>query len=163
MKTNASMLTAKLPITLAISPAAITLLASRADVARVQALPSGIQDVVKLKQAGLLDEVILVQNRITGVNCNLKEDQNIYLKKHGVWQTVSQTREGGHAAVTPAVNATPASPPAAPPVPTPAPAVAVPKPPLPQPAWLASNLKWRFMEHGFKCRVTVCVGNQQWR
>jgi len=96
-----------------------------ANVGRAQSLPPGVQDVVKLAQAGISDDVILTQIKDNGANYNLTADQIIYLKEKGVSQPVIKALVASGTAA-PVVSAVPAAQPA----PAPAPAVA----PAPAPA-----------------------------
>ena len=85
-----------------------------------QALPPGVEDVVKLSRAGLSDQIILSQIRNNGAGYNLTADQIISLKNQGVSQPVINALLAGG----PADNAVPPTAPV--PLPsTPAPAVAV--------------------------------------
>src|SRR5580698_8121688 len=47
-------------------------------------LPAGVQDVLKLSQAGLSEDVILSQIKNANTSYNLNVDQLIYLSKSGV-------------------------------------------------------------------------------
>jgi hypothetical protein len=85
-----------------------------------QALPPGVQDVVKLSQAGISDDIILSQIKNSQATYNLTADQIISLKNLGVSQAVIKALISGSAAAT-AVPA-PTPPPAmTPPAPAPAP------------------------------------------
>ena len=106
------------------------------NVVRAQSLPPGVQDVVKLKQAGLSDDVILSQVRNSGAIYNLSVDQIIQLKQAGVSEAVIKVLISGNgSAVAPAAPATPA-PVAAVPA-APAPVVTTP-PPAPTAAAVAT-------------------------
>ena len=72
-----------------------------ASTARAQALPPGVQDVVKLSQAGISDEVILTQIRNNAAIYNLTADQIILLKNQGVSQPVIKALLTGGAAAIP--------------------------------------------------------------
>ena len=72
-------------------------------------LPPGVQDVVKLAQAGMGEDVILAQVRSAGAAYNLSADQLIYLNKSGVSQNVIKALISG-ANSTPAVPTASASP-----------------------------------------------------
>ncbi len=105
------------------------------DVVNAQSLPPGVQDVVKLKQAGLSDDVILSQVRNSGATYNLTAEQIISLKQAGVAETVIKAliSGSGTAAVVTAPPVAPAS--VAPPV---APASAMVATPPPGAAPVAS-------------------------
>ena len=95
-----------------------------------QTLPAGVQDVIKLKQAGLSDDLILSQIRNSGTTYNLTADQIVDLKTQGISETVIKALISGSDS-SPAPAATPEPPPTTPPPaptpePTPAPAVATP-------------------------------------
>ncbi len=106
-------------------------LAFAVNVARAQNLPPGVQDVVKLEKAGLSDDVILTQIKVSGTTCNLSVDQIIYLKQQGVSDPVIKALMAGSApAPAPAVTAPAAPAPAVAP-PAPAPAVVMPSTPAP--------------------------------
>jgi hypothetical protein len=90
--------------------------------AQTPSLPPGVQDVLKLSQAGLGEDVILSQIRSAGATYNLSADQIIYLSKSGVSQNVIRSLIGSNAAAAPAA-------PAAPAMPTPPAPSAVPPPP----------------------------------
>ena len=102
-----------------------------------------LQEVVKLAQAKMSDDVILAYIRNSGASYNLSADDILYLNSQGVSQTVISTLLQTKASVAPAPVTTPATPappvtpaPTAPPqvspyptsVPTPTPAPAVPAP-----------------------------------
>src|SRR5579862_143838 len=96
------------------------------NVVRAQSLPPGVEDVIKLKQAGLSDDVILSQVKNSGATYNLTADQIIQLNKAGVSQEVIKALISGNGSA-----AAPATPPTAPP-PVPAPtAVVTPTTPPP--------------------------------
>jgi hypothetical protein len=118
MKTYIQMITSKSAFSLAAGSAVALLLLSSANVCRAQTLPPGVQDVVKLTQAGLSDDVILSQIKNNGASYNLTADQIILLKNQGVSQSVIKALLAGGAAPIPAAAPEPA-------VPAPAPAVAV--------------------------------------
>jgi len=119
--------------TLAAGLAAVLLLSGGANVARAQAVPPGVQDVVKLSQAGISDDVILAQIKNTGAFYNLTADQIIYLKNAGVSQTVIKALMGGGASamgVPPAPAPMVPAPPVAPaPLVLPSPAPVLPAAP----------------------------------
>jgi len=75
--------------------------------ARAQTLPSGIQDVVKLKQAGLSDDVIVAQVKSSGATYNLTADQLIYLKNQGISETVIKALISGGSTAASTAPATP--------------------------------------------------------
>jgi len=89
-------------------------------------LPPGVQDVLKLSQAGLGEDVILAQVRNAGATYNLSADQLIYLSKSGVSQNVIKALMGNSGAAPSAPP--PVTPPPAPSAPT---AVAPPPTSLP--------------------------------
>jgi len=95
MKTKIQMLVQTSFSTLAAGLVAFLLLSGAANVARAQAIPPGVQDVIKLSQAGISDEVILTQIKNTGATYNLTADQIIYLKNLGISQTVIKALMGG--------------------------------------------------------------------
>ena len=101
------MFTRKSFFTLAAGLAAVFLLAGGANIARAQALPPGVQDVVKLSQAGISDEVILTQIRNNAAIYNLTADQIILLKNQGVSQPVIKALMTGGAAAIPAPGPAP--------------------------------------------------------
>ena len=86
-----------------------------------QDLPPGAQDVVKLTQAGLDEDVIVAQLRSGGHIYRLTADQIIELTNAGVSQNVIKALIGGadSSAVTPPSSATVSEPPAAVPAPAP--------------------------------------------
>src|ERR1700761_5153291 len=92
------------------------------NIARAQSLPPGVQDVVKMKQAGLSDDVLLSQIKNSGATNSLTAEQIISLKSQGVSEPVIKALfSGGSAPVSPAPAPTIAtSPPAPPPAPAPA-------------------------------------------
>jgi len=95
------------------------------NIANAQSLPPGVQDVVKLKQAGLSDDVILAQIKNSGATYNLTVDQILSLKNQNVSDAVIKAliSGSGNAAAPAATAATPPpAPPAAPAAPPPAPA-----------------------------------------
>jgi hypothetical protein len=98
------------------------------NVAQAQSLPSGVQDVVKMKQAGLSDDVILSQIKNSGATYNLTVDQIISLKGQGVSETVIKALISGSGSAVP--STAPVAPPTAPPPPA-TPAVSTPAPPPP--------------------------------
>jgi hypothetical protein len=83
-----------------------------------QSLPPGVQDIVKMKEAGLSDDVMLAQIKNSGATYNLTADQIISLKQAGVSEPVIRALISGNgSAVAPAAPApTMAAPPPAPPV-----------------------------------------------
>ncbi len=119
MKTFLQIMTRKSISTLAAGLAAGVLLGAGANIGHAQALPPGVQDVVKLAQAGISDDIILNQLKNNGAIYNLTADQIILLKNQGVSQPVIKALLTGSAAPIPA-----AAPPATVPVPAPAPAPA---------------------------------------
>jgi len=82
-------------------------------------LPPGIQDVVKLSQARISDEIILSQIKNNQATYNLTADQIILLKSQGVSQPVIKALISGGgsapAVLAPAVPAVPAPSPMSPP------------------------------------------------
>src|ERR1700752_3123438 len=72
--------------------AAGMIFAGMAGVAHAQtatvALPPGVQDVVKLTQAGVSEDIIVTQVKNAGAMYNLSADQIVYLSKAGVSQNV---------------------------------------------------------------------------
>jgi hypothetical protein len=135
MKNNIQIINRKSVLTLAAGLAAAVLLGAGANSSSAQALPPGVQDVVKLTQAGITDDVILSQLRNAGANYNLTADQIILLKNQGVSQPVIRALLTGGASAAPA--ASPAL--VAPPAPTPAP-VSAPIPVMPTPAPVAPSV-----------------------
>jgi len=107
MKATVQMFTRKSFSTLAAGLAAVLLLAGGANIARAQALPPGVQDVVKLTQAGISDDVILTQIRNNAAIYNLTADQIILLKNQGVSQPVIKALMTGGAAAIPAPGPAP--------------------------------------------------------
>jgi len=103
--------------------AAAVLLGAGANISRAQALPPGVQDVVKLAQAGISDDIILNQIKNNGAIYSLTADQIILLKSQGVSQPVIRALLSGSAAPLPAASPAPAAPLAVAPAP---PAVQVP-------------------------------------
>src|SRR6185437_15765476 len=101
------------------------------------ALPPGVQDVLKLSQAGLGEDVILSQVKTAGATYQLNADQIIYLSKAGVSQNVikaliSGNNAGAPAAVVPApVIPAPAT--------APAPSATIPPPPSAPPVATAPS------------------------
>lgn len=81
--------------TLTAGLAAVVLLGAGANLSRAQALPPGVQDVVKLTQAGIADDVILSQIRNNQATYSLTADQIIALKNQGVSQPVIKALIGG--------------------------------------------------------------------
>jgi hypothetical protein len=126
MKTYIQMITRKSVSTLATGLAAAMLLGAGANAGHAQALPPGVQDVVKLAQAGISDDVILSQIKTTGASYNLTADQIILLKNQGVSQPVIKALLSGSAAPIPTAAPAPVAPPVTVPTPAPVPAVAVP-------------------------------------
>jgi hypothetical protein len=113
------------------------------NVLHAQSLPSGVQDVVKLKQAGLSDDVILTQVKNSGATYNLTADQIVYLKNQGVSEDVIKALISGSGSAAPAAPPamTPATPPPAPPPSVAAsapPPMAPPSQPAPPPAGVPS-------------------------
>lgn len=103
--------------------------------AQTVSLPPGVQDVVKLSQAGVSEDVILTQVRGAGAYYNLSADQIIYLTKSGVTQNVIKALVTPNSAPAPTVPVAPVAPvTSVPPPPTapPAPVVA-PLPPTAAP------------------------------
>lgn len=84
---------------------------ANAQTAAPMALPPGVQDVLKLSQAGLGEDVILAQIRNTGASYNLSADQLIYLSKAGVSQNVIKALLVNNGATpAPPVNPAPGNP-----------------------------------------------------
>ena len=79
MKNTLYILYRKTLPTLTAGLAAVILLGTSADVGHAQALPPGVQDVVKLTQAGIADDVILSQIRNNQATYSLTADQIINL------------------------------------------------------------------------------------
>lgn len=93
------------------------------NIATAQSLPPGVQDVVKMKQAGLSDDVILSQVRNSGASYNLTADQIISLKSQNISDPVINALISGNgsASAAPAMAAPPPAPSPALPPPAPAP------------------------------------------
>jgi hypothetical protein len=172
MKTCLHIITRKSIATLAAGMAAAVLLGAGANVCRAQALPPGVQDVVKLAQAGVSDDIILSQIKNTGASYNLTADQIILLKNQGVSQPVIKALLSGSGAPTPATIPAPAAPPAAVAVPptTPAPAVEVPTSATPVPGLdgfqtqLAPYGTWiQVPGYGLCWQPAVAVTDLSWR
>jgi len=122
MKTNPRMTIWKSICNLVVGLSVAMFFCAGATAGHAQALPPGVQDVVRLSRSGISDQVILSQIRNTGATYNLTADQIISLKNQGVSQPVINALLSGGAA-------TPAAAPAPVVVPmpsTPAPAVEVP-------------------------------------
>ena len=108
------------------------LLGAGANLCHAQALPAGVQDVIKLAQAGVSEDVILAQIKNSPATYNLTADQIIELKIDGVSQPVIKALLNGGGSPIPANSPAPAAPPASIPLtatappPAPAPVVAVP-------------------------------------
>lgn len=105
-------------------------------IASAQSLPPGVQDIVKLKQAGLSDDVILSQIKNSGATYNLSADQIIYLKNQGIGDAAIRALiSGSGSAAAPAaptpVTTTPPPPPVTDTAPPAAPVTAVPPPTAP--------------------------------
>lgn len=94
-------------------------------------LPPGVQDVVKMSQAGLGEDVIMAQVKNTGATYQLNADQIIYLSKSGVSQNIIKTLITD--AIAPIPTTAPAPVPSAT-VPTPPVATVPPAAPIAQPA-----------------------------
>jgi hypothetical protein len=99
-------------------------------------LPPGVQDIVKLSQAGLSEDVILTQVKNAGATYNLNADQLIYLSKSGVSQNVIKALMTGNAggpapAPAPYPQPQPGPPPSAPDIAQPPPGGPVPSGPPP--------------------------------
>lgn len=105
MKTTFYMIRAKTISRLTLGLAAGLLVCLGADTCLAQELPSGVQEVVKLTQAGVSDDVILTQVRNNQATYNLTADQIIALKDMGVSQPVIRALIGGGSTV--AVTAAP--------------------------------------------------------
>jgi hypothetical protein len=150
------------------------------NVLSAQSLPSGIEDVIKMKQAGLSDDVILAQIRNSGTTYNLTVDQIISLKQSGVSEPVIKAlMSPGSSPEAPSAPTTPAPmtaspPPAAPPVmPAPAPAptaVAAPPPAAPTPtmdafqAQLSPYGSWiQVPGYGLCWQPAAAISNPAWR
>ena len=113
---------AKLPAALA----ALMLCGFVINGAHAQSLPPGVQDVLKLTQAGIAEDIILNQIKNNAATYRLTADQIILLKNQGVSQPVIKALLAG--ADTPPASMAPVPPPAIqPPAPVPTPAA----PPLP--------------------------------
>src|SRR5579871_4791499 len=80
-------------------------------IASAQSLPPGVDDIVKLKKAGLSDDVILSQIKNSGATYNLSADQIIYLKNQGVSDTAIKALISGSAAAPSAPVTAPSAPP----------------------------------------------------
>ncbi len=100
--------------------AAVCVVGQTSAQAQTPALPPGVQDVVKLAQAGMSEDVILAQVRNAGAFYNLSADQIIYLNKSGVSQNVIKALIGSGGAPT-SVSPIPAPAPITPPAPMTAP------------------------------------------
>ena len=175
MKTKVQTIICKSVAALAAGIAAAMLLAGSANVAfaQPQPLPPGVQDVVKLAQAGLSDDVILTQIRNSGATYNLTTDQIILLTKEGVSQTVIKALMSGPAAVAAPAPAAPTAPapapaPVAAPAPSPVPAASAPADAAPtldtfQPQ-LAPYGNWiQVPGYGLCWQPTVAVTDPTWR
>ncbi|HWF19207.1 MAG TPA: DUF6600 domain-containing protein, partial [Verrucomicrobiae bacterium] len=90
-------------------------------------LPPGVQDVLKLSQAGVGEDVIMAQVKNTGATYNLNADQLIYLTKSGVSQNVIRALITGNTGGVPV--AAPAPVPATAPSSLPPPPTTVPAAP----------------------------------
>jgi hypothetical protein len=153
--------------TLTAGLAVAMLLGAGANVGRAQALPSGVQDVVKLTQAGIADDVILSQIRNNQATYSLTADQIIALKNQGVSQPVIKALIAGGSAGS---VTTPA--PVAIPTPSPAPAPVVETPVASAPAvsfesfqtQLAPSGSWIEVPGSGLCwQPTIAVSDPNWR
>ena len=153
-------MTRKAASILAAGLVAAALLGMGASAGHAQTLPPGVQDVVKLAQAGISDEIILTQIKNNAASYNLTADQIILLKTQGVSQPVINALLTGGASAMPA--AAPSSPPPPLPAPAPAPAVTVPTPAVPAASLEVFKPNWRPTEIGLKCRVMACAGSRRW-
>jgi hypothetical protein len=147
------------------------------NIARAQSLPPGVQDVVKMKQAGLSDDVILSQIKNSGATYSLTADQIISLKSQNVSDPVIKALiSGGSAPVSPTPAPTIATPPPAPATPAPAaPPVAGSAPTAPPPgapgvsfeafqAQLAPYGSWiQVPGYGLCWQPAVAVTDPLWR
>jgi hypothetical protein len=132
MKMHLKMITHQSVFTLAAGLAAAVLLCAGANVGHAQLiLPSGVQDVVKLAQAGMSDDIILSQVKNTGAVYNLTADQIIFLKNQHVSETVIKALMTGTGTPAPAIAPAPMAPPVSYPAPAPAPAPVVTVAPAP--------------------------------
>jgi hypothetical protein len=81
-------------------------------------LPPGVQDVVKMSQAGMGEDVMIAHIRNSGATYNLTADQLIYLNKSGVPQTVIRALIGNGPAGSPYTAGPDTAPTAVPPPPS---------------------------------------------
>jgi len=125
MKRTVRIINRKIVSTLAASLAAAFFLSAGVNTGLAQALPPGIQDVVKLTQAGISEDVILSQIKNNQAVYNLTADQIILLKNQGVSQNVIKALISGGSSMPAPLPAVPA--PATPPPDAP---VTVPSPPV---------------------------------
>jgi hypothetical protein len=158
MKTYIQIIIRKSTASLAAGFAAAMLLGAGANVGHAQALPPGVQDVVKLAQAGISDDIILNQIKNNGASYNLTADQIILLKNQGVSQPVIKALLSGSAA--PIQTA----------VPAPVPAVAAPTTAVPAVSLdsfqtqLAPYGAWiQVPGYGLCWRPAVAVSDLSWR
>jgi len=114
MKTSLEIIKQKSVSTLAAGLTAAALLGAGANVGLAQTLPPGVQDVVKLAQAGVSDDIILNQVKNNQASYNLTADQIILLKNQGVSQPVIKALLAGGGAPVSAATPAPAPPPATP-------------------------------------------------
>lgn len=153
--------------TLTAGLAAVVLLGAGANLSRAQALPPGVQDVVKLTQAGIADDVILSQIRNNQATYSLTADQIIALKNQGVSQPVIKALIGGGGA---APVTTPVPMPVLTPAPAPAPVVETPVAGAPAvslesfQAQLAPSGSWLQVPGlGLCWQPTITVSDPNWR
>ncbi len=134
--------------------AAVVLVVS---LASAQSLPSGVEDVVKLKQAGLPEDIILSQIRNSQATYSLTADQIIYLKSQGISDTVIKALISGNG--SPTAPTAPATTPAAPrPAPAPPPSAVAPSetaaaPPPAAPGVSFGSFQAELSPHGNWIRV----------
>ena len=126
----------KLKIAVVLAIAIIGWLCLGAPSAHAQTTPAnfspGVQEVLKLTQAHMSDDIILAYIRNSGAAYNLSADDILYLNSQGVSQAVLSGLLKATQAPLPA--SAPIAAPAPAPIPTPAPPVNVPPPVLAQPA-----------------------------
>ena len=141
-------------------------------------LSPDLQEVVKLSQAHMGDDVIVNYIRNSGKSYKLSADDLIYLNSQGVSQGVISALQ---TATSPSPNPAPVAPAPATPAsyaPTPAATGPVPPPPAPAPVndgacrlpglplarprsvWITFTRNLRPSAPGWKCRGMVCVGGR---
>jgi len=131
---------------------AVGLLCATASVGHAQNFPPGVQDVVKLSQAGVSDDVILTQIRNNQATYNLTADQIIALKDQGISSAVIKALMGGPAA------------PVAAPVSAPSPApVAVVDTSARRSLWTVFRRNFRRRDPGSRFPAWASAGSQRWR